>query len=258
MDTDRLLRAGIAAAYKGAEVLRFYRGRVSQIREKGRANLVTEADTASEKVIISTLRQLFPDHGILAEESGAAEADSGYCWIIDPLDGTTNFTHGLDCYCISIAVALRGEMLAGVVLNPVSGELFTAARNRGAALNGAPIRVSATDRVQHSLLVTGFPYNFREIVAPLMGRFSRCAEEARGVRRLGAAALDLCFVACGRFDGYWEQNLQPWDTAAGVMIAREAGARVTDFADKAFAIEKNEILATNGRIHEEMLTLLAG
>ena len=257
IDSDRLLRTGIAAAYKGAGVLRALRGRLTRIREKGRADLVTEADTESEAAIIDRIRQAFPDHGFLAEESGAVGGDGGYCWIVDPLDGTMNFAHGLDLYCISIAVAFNRELLAGVVLNPVSGELFTASKGRGAHLNADPIRVSETDALEKSLLVTGFPYNFREIGGAVMTRFARCANAARGVRRLGAAALDLCFLACGRFEAFWEQNLQPWDTAAGSLIAREAGARLSDFSDAPFVIEKKELLATNGKIHRQMIDLLA-
>jgi myo-inositol-1(or 4)-monophosphatase len=255
-DTDRLLRVGIAAAYKGAEVLRRLRGGHVRIREKGRADLVTEADTGSEAAIIDSIRGVFPDHAFLAEESGAAGMHGGYRWIVDPLDGTTNFAHGIDLFCISIAVALENDVLAGIVLNPVSGELFSAARDRGARLNGQPIRVSKIAAIENSLLATGFPYNFRQIGDPVMRRFSRCAHAAQGIRRLGAAALDLCFLACGRFEAFWEQNLQPWDTAAGSLIAREAGARLSDFSDEPFSIENKEILATNGRIHEVMLELL--
>ncbi len=257
MDIDRLLRTGIAAAYKGGEVLNRLRGRVANIREKGRADLVTEADTASEAAVIAAIRRVFPDHGFLAEESGATGPEAGCLWIIDPLDGTTNFAHGLDLFCVSIAAALEGEVLAGVVLNPASGELFSAARGKGAHLNGEPIRVSSVAALRDSLLVTGFPYNFRGIAATVMDRFARCAGAAQGVRRLGAAALDLCFVACGRFDAFWEQNLQPWDTAAGAIIAREAGASLSDFSNGPFTTEKKELLATNGKVHAEMLALLA-
>jgi myo-inositol-1(or 4)-monophosphatase len=257
MDADQLLQTALSAARRGADVLLAHRGQVSGVREKGRANLVTAADTASEAVIIETIRQVFPDHSILAEESGADGVGSTWRWIIDPLDGTTNFAHGLDLFCISIAAARAEEVLAAVVFNPVSGELFTAARQRGAHLNGRPIRASATGTVANSLLVTGFPYDFREISDAVMARFGRCAQAAQGIRRLGAAALDLCFVACGRFDGYWEQNLQPWDTAAGILIAREAGCRVTDFGGIPVALESPQILATNGTIHQELMALLA-
>ncbi len=256
MDIEYIRRVGIAAAFKGGSVLRHFLGNISRIDKKGSIDLVTEADTGSEKVIIETIRERFPDHSVLAEESGQSRGNDRYRWIIDPLDGTTNFAHGLSQFAVSIAFALEGEMVAGVVLNPVSGELFSAVKDKGAQLNGRPIRVSDTESVSESLVVTGFPYNFKEMSAPLMVRFANCLHAAQGVRRLGSAALDLCFVACGRFDGFWEQNLKPWDTAAGMLIAKEAGARVTDFASHPFDIDRKEILATNGRIHKEMLCLL--
>lgn len=256
MDIEYIRRIGIAAAYRGGSVLRHFLGNISRIDKKGAIDLVTEADTGSEKVIIETIRQRFPDHSFLAEESGQSGANQDCIWIIDPLDGTTNFAHGLGQFAVSIAFAFHGEIVAGAVLNPVSGELFSAVRGNGAQLNGRPIRVSDTETVSESLLVTGFPYNFKEISATLMARFAKCLHGAQGIRRLGSAALDLCFVACGRFDAFWEQNLKPWDTAAGMLIAKEAGAEVTDFSSHPFAIDHREILASNRRIHKEMLTLL--
>ena len=184
------------------------------------------------------------------------EGKTGCQWIIDPLDGTTNFAHQLGLFSVSIAFVLDGNIAVGIVLNPESKELFTATAGKGADLNGRPINVSNTEAVSESLLVTGFPYNFKEIFNPLLARFSNCLRASQGVRRLGSAALDLCFVACGRFDGFWEQNLNPWDTAAGMLIAKEAGGKVTDFSNKPFSIDKNEILATNSKIHEEMISLL--
>ncbi len=177
-------------------------------------------------------------------------------WIIDPLDGTTNFAHQVGIFAVSIAFAWKGDIVVGVVLNPVSNELFTAVAGEGAYLNGHPINVSKSLSVSESLLVTGFPYNFKEIFDEVIHRFSNCLNVSQGVRRLGSAALDLCFTACGRFDGFWEQNLKPWDTAAGMLIAKEAGCYVTDFSNNQFTVEKKEILATNGKIHEEMLSLL--
>ncbi len=256
MDIEYIRRIGIAAAYKGGSVLRHFLGNISRIDKKGAIDLVTEADTGSEKVIIETIRERFPDHSFLAEESGQILGNPDCRWIIDPLDGTSNFAHGLPQFAVSIAFAFNGEIVAGAVLNPVSGELFSAAKDRGAQLNARPIRVSDTKNVSESLLVTGFPYNFKEISDTLMARFAKCLHAAQGIRRLGSAALDLCFVACGRFDGFWEQNLKPWDTAAGMLIAKEAGAEVTDFSSQPFSIDHREILASNGRIHKEMLTLL--
>ncbi len=256
MDLEYVRRIGIAAAYEGGKVLNACLGKIASIRKKGAIDLVTEADTGSEKRIIETIRSRFPDHAILAEESGLNTGDEACQWIIDPLDGTTNFAHQLPFFSVSIGFVHKNKLVIGVVLNPVSGELFTALAGKGAELNGQPIHVSGTATVGESLLVTGFPYNFKEILPDVMGRFSNCLKASQGVRRLGSAALDLCFVACGRFDAFWEQNLKPWDTAAGLVIAQEAGAQITDFSGNPFTVDKQEILATNGRIHTPMLSLL--
>ena len=257
MDLDHAKRVGIEAAYRGARVLRKYFGNISRIDKKGDFNLVTEADTESERQIIKTIHAAFPDHAILAEESGAAEGSAEYQWIIDPLDGTTNFAHQLPIFTISIALAEHNDTVLGMVLNPMDGELFSATSGQGAELNGKPIKVSSTSTVEESLLVTGFPYNFGDFIEPIMKRFSVCQDASQGVRRLGSAALDICYVACGRFEAFWEQNLSPWDTAAGAVIAAEAGAWITDFSNKPFSISQKEILVTNGRIHQEMLEMLA-
>jgi len=256
MDLEPVKRVAVAAAYKGARAIMPFYGRLSKINKKGAIDLVTEADTESEKIIIETIKAVFPDHSILAEESGLNNGDSEGKWIIDPLDGTTNFTHQLGLFAISIAFTLNGEVVVGVVLNPETGELFTAIKDNGAALNSKPIKVSKINKVSESLLITGFPYNHKKIFKALMSRFSDCLKASQGVRRLGSAALDLCFVACGRFEGFWEQNLNPWDTAAGALIAKEAGAVITDFSNRPFDIYEKEILATNAKIHKEMLSLL--
>ncbi|MDA8403484.1 MAG: inositol monophosphatase family protein [Desulfobacteraceae bacterium] len=257
MDLERIKHTGIGAAYKSAAILNHYLGNLTSVRKKGPIDLVTEADIESEKSIIQTIRLRFPDHEFMAEESGLTRTAPSPCqWIIDPLDGTTNFTHRIPIFCTSIAFAVNDEVLVGVVLNPVSGELFTAVRGKGAFLNSTPIHVSDKKNISESLLVTGFPYNIAQSVEPTLGRFKNCLEAAQGIRRLGSAALDLCFVACGRFEGFWEENLKPWDTAAGVLIAEEAGARVTDFSGNPYALDKKEILATNNHIHEEMQFLL--
>ena len=256
MDLEKVTRVGIAAAYQAADVLRSKFGHISQARKKGAIDLVTEADTLSEECILQVIRSAFPDHSILAEESGQDTRDASLVWIVDPLDGTTNFAHQIGWYAVSIAFAVDGKVLVGVVLNPVTGELFSAAAGGGAACNHHPIRVSPVAAVSDSLLVTGFPYNIRENLEPIVTRFKRCLNAAQGIRRLGSAALDLCYVACGRFEGFWEEYLKPWDTAAGVLIAREAGAHVTDFSDRPHTLASCEILATNGRIHAELLKLL--
>ncbi len=256
MNIDRITETGIAAAHQGAETLRLRFEKISRISKKGRIDLVTEADTESEKRIIETIRTAFPEHAVLAEESGMKHGSPDHQWYVDPLDGTTNFANGLNLFCVSIAFAQSGEIVFGVVLSPFTEELFTAVKGGGAKRNNRPIRVSSPGTVADSLLVTGFPYDFKN-AASVMQRFANCLQQAQGIRRLGSAALDLCYVACGRFAGYWEQYLHPWDTAAGVLIAREAGAAVTDFSNREFTLDKEEILATNGNIHKEMLALLS-
>jgi myo-inositol-1(or 4)-monophosphatase len=256
IDLEDVKRIGIAAAYQAGDILQAKFGKISQVRKKGAIDLVTEADTASEELILKVIHSRFSDHGILAEESGRNAVDSAYTWIIDPLDGTTNYAHRIGMYAVSIAFAVEGDIVVGIVLNPVTGELFTATAGGGAVCNEHPIRVSEIPSLTDSLLVTGFPYDVREDLAPIVSRFTRCLEAAQGIRRLGSAALDLCHVACGRFEGFWEEHLKPWDTAAGMLIAREAGAEITDFSDRPYTPESLEILATNGYVHEQMLELL--
>lgn len=255
-DIEYVKRVGIGAACKGAAVLRSYFNQSFEINRKGEKDLVTSADTASEAAIIEVIKYRFPDHAILAEESGFTDGSGGLQWIIDPLDGTTNFAHGIGQYAVSIAFAIDNEVVAGVVLNPETGELFTAVQGKTAELNGRPIHVSTTGDISDALLVTGFPYDVKDHIRSLVERFQRCLAAAQGIRRLGSAALDLCYVACGRFDGFWEERLKPWDTAAGMLIARQAGAKITDFSGCSFSPEKQELLATNSVIHESMLTLL--
>lgn len=256
MNIEDIKKIGVSAAHKGAEALRMRFEKLTRISKKGRIDLVTEADTESEKIIIKTIRDAFPDHAILAEESGMNHGTPGYRWYIDPLDGTTNYANGLKLFCVSIAFAIKGDVVFGVVLSPSTDELFTAVKGAGAWRNSRPIRVSNAETITDSLLVTGFPYDFKN-EGSILRQFSNCLRHAQGIRRLGSAALDLCYVACGRFAGYWEQNLYPWDTAAGYLITREAGGLVTDYSNQTFTVDKKEILATNGNIHKEMLTLLS-
>jgi myo-inositol-1(or 4)-monophosphatase len=256
VDLERIKAVGLAAAARAGDILRGHWGKTAKVEKKGAINLVTEADLASEEAIIQVIRTAFPDHAVVAEESGVMPGNSSHQWIIDPLDGTTNYAHGLPEFTVSIAFASEGDLIFGLVLSPVTEELFCGARDQGATLNGRPIQASQTQTLDESLLVTGFPYEMKAIVRPLMSRFERCLMAAQGVRRLGSAALDLCYVACGRFDGFWEENLAPWDTAAGVVIAREAGASVSDFSNKPYSIAGKEILATNGFIHGKLATLL--
>jgi len=256
MDIERIKQIGIRAAYRGGEILKRHFGHLQTVNKKGVIDLVTVADIESEQAIVDSIRSVFPDHSILAEEAGFLEGRPEKRWIIDPLDGTTNFAHSLGIFAVSIAFSYQEKPVFGIVLNPSSGEMFTAIENQGAFLNNHAITVSTATTVRDGLLVTGFPYDLPMMTSSVLDRFARCLAAAQGIRRLGSAALDLCHVACGRFDGFWEENLKPWDTAAGMLIAREAGAHITDFVGQPFDIEKKQILATNGHIHAEMLSLL--
>ena len=245
-------------ARDAGDILKHYAAREKKVEFKGRANLVTIADKESEAFIIRGIRERFPDHAILAEESGASESrdNSKVRWVIDPLDGTTNFAHQYPFYCVSIGVEENGVVTCGAVYDPCRDEMFSAARGAGAFVNGEQLRVSDVDKLSHALLLTGFPYDVRERIEIPLDLFKGFLMESQAVRRGGSAALDLCHMAAGRCDGFWELKLQPWDTAAGSVIAEESGARITDFTDGPFAIYKKEILASNGRIHDEMLAVL--
>ncbi len=220
------------------------------------SNLVTEVDKRSEAMIRERVRLKYPGHAILGEESGGSIEGAETVWIIDPLDGTTNFTHGLPIFCVSIGVQHRGELIAGVVYDPNLDELFSAERGSGAFLNGRRLQVSQTAELRESLLVTGFPYNIRENPFHAVEHFGAFLMEAQAVRRLGSAALDLCYVAAGRFDGFWEVALNSWDMAAGMLLVREAGGTVTDFRGNEMQVTGVDLLATNGRIHEAMKEVL--
>jgi myo-inositol-1(or 4)-monophosphatase len=256
MDLAAIQRTAVKAALEGALELKRYFGKLDTVAKKGRIDLVTQADLASETKIIETIHSRYPDHAILAEESGLSGGPGLIRWVVDPLDGTTNYTHGLPIFAISIAAETDGDTLVGVVMNPLGGELFSAIKAKGAVLNDRPIWVSTTKKVADSLLITGFPYEWGDQRDRIMARFSKCAAASRGVRRLGAAALDLCHLAAGRADAYWEGQLKPWDTAAGALIAREAGATITDFSGSDYTTDSAELLASNGHIHSEMLALL--
>lgn len=253
------LDVAIQLAREAGDILKHYATREKQVEFKGRANLVTIADKESEAMVIRGIQARFPDHAILAEESGITEArqpGGKVRWVIDPLDGTTNFAHQYPFYCVSIAVEENGVVTCGAVYDPCRDEMFSAARGSGAFMNAERIRVSDIDRLSHALLLTGFPYDFRERIDVPLGHFRGFLLESQAVRRGGSAALDLCHMAAGRCDGFWEMKLQPWDTAAGGLIAEEAGAVLTDFAGGPFSIYLQEILASNGKIHDEMKTVL--
>jgi len=233
-------------------------GRGIKISKKGDINLVTEADLASEALIIDRIRSHYPKHFILAEESGTAViagGDAAWKWIIDPLDGTTNFAHGYPCFCVTIALEHQDEVVIGVTYDPTRNELFAAERGRGASLNNKPIRVSDTEELGDALIVTGFPYDFKD-----RPQFARHLTEfliaSRGVRRDGSAAIDMAYVASGRFDGFWEEGLNPWDMAAGVLLIEEAGGQVSGYDNSKFSIYSPPIVTSNGLIHSQMLKVL--
>ena len=254
-----MLNFAIETARQAGQILLEKFGRKIEISKKGDINLVTEADLASEKLIIERIRSHYPKHSILAEESGASEAaidgDTRWKWIIDPLDGTTNYAHGYPCFCVTLAVEHGGEIVIGVTFDPTRDELFTAEKGGGATLNNKPIRVSATEQLGEALLVTGFPYDAAQ-KSDFAGHFTGFIEQSRGVRRDGSAAIDLAYVACGRFDGFWEEGLNPWDVAAGVLLVEEAGGRVSHYHTEKFEIYTPPICASNGFVHDAMLTIL--
>lgn len=223
---------------------------------KGKINLVTEMDLKSETLIVARLRKLLPDASFLTEEGSAVENDSPYKWVIDPLDGTTNYAHTFPIWCVSIALEWNGEIVLGCVYDPNRDELFTAVKGKPARMNGRLIRVSERRRLDQSLLATGFPYDIQTSSINNFDHFVSFATTARAVRRAGSAALDLCYLAMGRFDGFWELKLHPWDTAAGTLIVRQAGGKVTDFRGKPFSIYSEKLLASNGAIHNQMIRIL--
>ncbi len=253
-----ILKVALEAAREAGQFLKESVGRVRNVEtKKGEVrNLVSEIDRGAEETIIRIIKSSFPGHAILAEESGASDTSDEYRWIIDPLDGTTNFLHGLPIFCTTIGVERRGEIVAGVTFDPNLNELFTAEKGSGAYLNGRRIRVSITAELINSLLVTGFPYNIAENPDHAADHFTNLLFEARGVRRLGSAALDLSYVAAGRFDGFWEVSLNPWDMAAGVLFVREAGGMISDFTGAPTTIYRKQILATNGLIHSAVTSVL--
>jgi myo-inositol-1(or 4)-monophosphatase len=255
-----LLNFAIQTARDAGRVLAERFGRALKITNKGELDLVTESDLASERLIIDRIKSHYPRHAILAEESGASEPndrerDSDWRWIIDPLDGTTNYAHGYPCFCVSIGLEHQGRMELGVVYDPMRDEMFTAERGQGAALNERRIRVSTAPNLATALLCTGFPYDVRER-SEFARHFTNFIMAARGVRRDGAAALDLAYVAAGRFDGFWEEGLKPWDVAAGALLVEEAGGRMSKYSGAPADIYSPPILASNGVVHEAMMQVL--
>jgi len=229
-----------------------------RVEKKGAIDLVTEVDLAVERMFRALIAERFPDHAILAEEfGGAAAVPAGPCWVFDPIDGTTNFAHGLPIFCASLALEIDGVAEVAAVYDPNRRELFTAERGAGARLNGQPLQVSSATQLVDALLVTGFPYDVHRRLDDIVGLFAAFVGRARAVRRLGSAAIDLCWVAAGRMDGFWESDLNPWDIAGGALIVEEAGGRVTTTDGSAFTSRGGQVLATNGHVHPAMLDVIS-
>ena len=256
MQLDNYLAIAIRAARESGKIQLEWLGKEKRVEFKGEINLVTEVDRICERRIVEIIKEAFPEHNILTEETPMPAGSSPYRWIIDPLDGTTNYAHGYPCFCTSIALELGGELVLGAIYDSLLDELFTARHGEGAFLNGERITVSTTERLNEALLCTGFPYDLRESSVNNLDHFNNFVMEAQAIRRDGSAALDLCYVAAGRFDGFWELKLNAWDVAAGTLIVEEAGGVVTDFNGGPLDIYGQETLATNGRIHEEMVRVL--
>jgi len=256
MDEAAFFSAAKETALEAGALLREHSGSTPEIRFKGAVDLVTDIDNRAQELILKRLGSLFPDHDFLAEEDKFRERRSDHLWIIDPIDGTTNFAHNYPVFCISIALVSQCRLILGVVFDPMREELFSAERGGGAFMNGKPITVSSVPDLDKSLLATGFPYDVRESARNNIDNFVNFVTRAQGIRRGGSAALDLCYVACGRFDGFWELKLQPWDVAAGALIVLEAGGHVSDFHNGEFSLSGIETLATNGLIHNQMVEIL--
>ncbi len=252
---DQELDIATLAAREAGAVLRKRFGQAHQIMKKGEIDLVTEADLKSESLILEIISSHFPGDNILSEETGDKNKRSARTWIVDPLDGTTNFAHGFPFFCVSIALEVDQKLVVGAVYNPYIDELFQAAGGRGATLNGQPIRVSTTENIGDALLATGFPYDIHQRSDDVLDLFRKMVLVAQGVRRAGSAALDLCYVAAGRLDGFWEQSLKPWDTAAGCVILKEAGGILSTYSGYAYSPYENTIVGSNPLLFPQILAI---
>jgi myo-inositol-1(or 4)-monophosphatase len=256
---EPFLQTAIDAVRRAGDLQRQAFGGTFQINKKGSIDLVTEVDVAVERMIRALIAERYPGHDVLGEELGGPSGNirSRFCWICDPLDGTTNFAHGLPLFCSTIALEIDGDLRVAAVYDTTRDELFTATRGGGAYLNGVRIRVSQADALINALLVTGFPYSVQQKLDELVGLFGLFLSRARAVRRLGSAALDMCYVAAGRLDGFWEEGLNAWDIAGGVLIVQEAGGRITDLDGGPFVLASGRIIASNGLLHEQMRAVIA-
>lgn len=254
---DKIFKFGLSLIEEAEQHIKKNYNKIARIDHKnGHFNLVTNVDKEVEEIIVRKIKSNFSDHVIIAEESGRHNKHSMYEWFIDPIDGTTNFAHGYPFFCTSIGFAIDDEMVIGLVNNPIRNELFTGRKNKGAYLNKKKIRVSSIKKLQDALLVTGFPHDKKSSKMKNFNRFKNLTLNSHGVRRDGAAALDLCYVACGRVDAFWEEKLSSWDVAAGKVILEEAGGKITKFSGEKYSVFDKEIIASNGKIHSEMLKWL--
>ena len=250
-------KIAINAALKAGNYIRKNIGRAKDVRYKGEINIVTDIDKKAENIIVNAIRKAYPSHNFLAEEGTYTKKDSRFTWVIDPLDGTTNFLHGFPVFCVSIALEYDGKPLVGVVYDPTRDELFYAEKGRGAFLNKKRIHVSKITNIKKALLSTGFAYNVKRAKDNNINRFARFIKASQAVRRPGSAAIDLCYVASGRFDGFWELGLHPWDAAAALLVVQEAGGKVTRFNGLKYTIYDKDILASNSKIHSQMIRVLS-
>jgi myo-inositol-1(or 4)-monophosphatase len=257
MEIEIIREVAVRAVKEAGAILREGLEQVRTIEFKGEKNLVTDVDRRSEDAIAALVRRECPGHSLISEEGTRIQGDSGYRWFVDPLDGTTNYAHGYPCFSVSIGVEKDGELVFGVVYDPTLGELFTAERNEGAYLNGRRLHVSSVSDLSRALLATGFPPDVATATENNLDHFSNFIKLAQAVRRPGSAALDLSYVAAGRFDGFWELRLNPWDVAAGALLVTEAGGRVTDLRGQPLRLSTPRIVASNGLIHDQMLQVLA-
>jgi myo-inositol-1(or 4)-monophosphatase len=253
---SEFLDVAIKAAREAGSLLLDLSGSRLNIEKKGKVDLVTDADRRSEDLIRKIISENFPDHQFIAEEGTESKGDSEYRWLVDPLDGTTNYAHGFPVWCVSVALTKGNDIITGCVYNPNLDECFTAETGSGAYLNGDKISVSGAEKLDDALLATGFPYDIRETDDDNLKEFTAFYKRAQAVRRAGAAALDLAYVACGRFDGFWEFKLSPWDIAAGILMVTEAGGKATSYSGDKYDIYKGELVASNGLIHEPMVEIL--
>jgi myo-inositol-1(or 4)-monophosphatase len=256
MEWEESLKVAEEASRMAGEMLHRHIDSSREIVYKGAVDLVTNFDRRSQEVIFSHLSSRFPDHDFLAEEDLCEQRGSEFRWIIDPIDGTTNYAHNFPLFCVSIALEWKSNVVCGVIYDPMRGEMFSAISGKGSVMNGHRIQISATGDLDKSLLATGFPYDVRESEVNNIDHFVNFATRAQAIRRCGSAALDLCYVACGRFDGFWELKLSLWDVAAGILIVEESGGRVSDFRGETASIYGKDLLASNGLIHEQMIQIL--